>query len=43
MLSTVLELVGLAAIAAGGALVAPWLGLMLGGLAVLLVGLSLEG
>lgn len=41
-LSTFLELVGVAGVAAGAAMLAPWLGLVVGGLAVAAIGVALD-
>ncbi len=43
LISTVLELVGLAALTAAGALVALPLGLAIGGLSLFIIGLALGG
>ncbi|MFC0438766.1 hypothetical protein [Kutzneria buriramensis] len=43
VLSTVVELAGLAAFVAAGWLIAPWLGLVVAGCALLLIGQALDG
>ncbi|SKM81158.1 Uncharacterised protein [Mycobacteroides abscessus subsp. massiliense] len=42
VLSVTVELVGVAAIVGGFWLVAPWLGLIVGGIALIVVGLALD-
>lgn len=42
MISTVVELAGIAAIIWGFALIAPWLGWIVGGFALILVGLAVD-
>ncbi len=42
LLSTVLELVGVASVAAGAWVLAPWLGFVAGGVLLALVGIALD-